>query len=94
MSTSFIPINFGVFQQYKLLAEKTFAQLSDEQLNIIPATDSNSIALIVKHLVGNMLSRWTHFLTTDGEKPNRQRDSEFEGSYASRAEMLEQWEKG
>ncbi len=65
------------FAYYKLLGEKTFAQLTDEQLFWQYNQESNSIAIIVKHLWGNMLSRWTDFLTTDGEKEWRDRDAEF-----------------
>ena len=83
-----------LFQHYKGLAEKTIAQLDDEQINWRPNDSSNSIAIIVHHLSGNMLSRFTDFLTSDGEKPWRDRDAEFETGYATRAEMMEAWEKG
>ncbi|HNI44067.1 MAG TPA: DUF1572 family protein, partial [Chitinophagales bacterium] len=66
------------FEYYKMLGEKTFAQVSDEQLFWQFNEDSNSIASIVKHLSGNMVSRWTDFLTSDGEKADRQRDAEFD----------------
>ena len=82
------------FRYYKSLGEKAIAQLADDKLNVQLNDESNSIALIVKHLEGNMLSRWTDFLTTDGEKPSRQRDGEFEGGYDSRAELLAAWERG
>lgn len=82
------------FEYYKLLGEKTFAQVSDEQLFWQYNADSNSIAAIVKHLSGNMLSRWTDFLTTDGEKATRDREAEFDNDLTSRAEMHEQWERG
>lgn len=83
-----------LFQHYKSMAEKAIAQLDDEQLNWRPNDSSNSIAIIVHHLSGNMLSRFTDFLTSDGEKPWRDRDAEFETGYTSRAEMMEAWDKG
>lgn len=82
------------FAYYKSLGEKTFSQLTDEQLFEQYNDTSNSIAIIVKHLWGNMLSRWTDFLTSDGEKPWRNRDSEFENDIANRTELLEKWEAG
>ncbi len=82
------------FQYYKGLADKAIAQTDDTHLHWQPNEASNSIAIIVKHLVGNMLSRWTDFLTTDGEKPWRNREAEFEGGYPSRAAMLAHWEQG
>jgi hypothetical protein len=82
------------FEYYKMLGEKTFAQLSDEYLFWKYNEESNSIATIVKHLWGNMLSRWTDFLTTDGEKEWRERDAEFENDIESRAELLAKWNEG
>lgn len=82
------------FEYYKLLGEKAIAQLSDEALFYQPNGESNNIAIIVKHLWGNMLSRWTHFLTEDGEKPWRKRDTEFEPTVKTRAELLKKWEEG
>ena len=79
---------------YKDLGDKTLAQLNVEQLHWQPAGEPNSIYLIIKHLSGNMVSRWTNFLTTDGEKPERNRDAEFEEDAASKEEVLETWEKG
>jgi hypothetical protein len=70
------------------------AQLSDEQLQLAIDPESNSIAVIVKHLAGNMRSRWTDFLSTDGEKPDRNRDSEFDAPPATRAALMELWEAG
>ncbi len=81
------------FQYYKMLGEKTFQQLTDEQLFWQYNQETNSIATIVKHLAGNMLSRWTDFLTTDGEKEWRNRDSEFENDQSSRTTLIELWEK-
>ncbi|MCB9330962.1 MAG: DUF1572 family protein [Lewinellaceae bacterium] len=82
------------FKYYKLLGDKTFAQLTDDKLFWQYNDDSNSIATIVKHIWGNMLSRWTDFLTSDGEKTWRDRDAEFENDIASREELLEKWEEG
>ena len=82
------------FGYYKLLGEKTFSQLTDEQLFIEANSESNSIATIVKHLRGNILSRWTDFLTTDGEKEWRKRDEEFENDICTREELLQKWQVG
>ena len=82
------------FQSYKSLAEKTFAQLSDEHLSWQFNSESNSIATIVKHMGGNMLSRWTDFLTTDGEKDWRRRDEEFENDVHNRDEIMKIWNEG
>lgn len=91
---TYLPSITKQFESYKQLGDKTFAQLSDEQLFWKANEQSNSIANIVKHMEGNMLSRWTDFLTTDGEKDWRDRDGEFERSSANRGEMLAQWEAG
>lgn len=82
------------FQYYKELAEKTFQQVSDEQLFWQYNEESNSIGTLVKHLAGNMQSRWTNLLTENGEKEWRNRDSEFENDLQTKAEMLEIWDKG
>jgi hypothetical protein len=82
------------FLYYKTLGEKAIDQLEEEQLFISVNEDTNSIALIVKHLSGNMLSRWTNFLTSDGEKEWRNRDSEFEPSFTTKKELLDLWDKG
>jgi hypothetical protein len=82
------------FEYYKLLGDKTFSQLKDEHLFWQYNDDSNSIATIVKHLWGNMLSRWTDFLTTDGEKEWRNRDAEFENDVSTREELLKKWNEG
>jgi len=83
-----------LFEYYRLLGEKTFDQLTEEQMFWKYNSESNSIATIIKHLSGNMLSRWTDFLTTDGEKEWRNRDSEFEIGIESKEEILKLWEKG
>ena len=82
------------FLRYKLMGEKALAQVLDENLNKIFAPDLNSVAMIVRHISGNLISRFTDFLTTDGEKSWRDRESEFEEKEYSRAEMLELWEQG
>ena len=82
------------FEYYKMLGDKTFSQLTDDNLFWQYNEDSNSIAIIVKHLWGNMLSRWTDFLITDGEKDWRNRDAEFENDIANRQELLEKWNAG
>jgi len=82
------------FELYQHLGEKAIAQLPDEALFFQPNEESNSIAVIVRHLWGNMLSRWTDFLTTDGEKPWRQRDAEFESLTKDRNELMQQWQEG
>ena len=82
------------FEYYKMLGEKTFDQLSDEQLFWQYNEESNSIAILVKHLWGNMMSRWTDFLTTDGEKDSRDREAEFENAIKTREALLEKWNEG
>ena len=79
---------------YKTIAEKAMEQLSEEQLFVSVNEDTNSIANIVKHMSGNMISRWTDFLTSDGEKPWRERDTEFESFKTSKKDLLEIWDKG
>ncbi|HLL74183.1 MAG TPA: DUF1572 family protein [Pyrinomonadaceae bacterium] len=84
-----------IFRANKQLAERAMAQLSDEELFIAIDAESNSVAVIVKHLAGNMRSRWTDFLTTDGEKPDRDRDSEFVlDESTTREEVMRWWEEG
>ena len=82
------------FMMYKQLGEKAMAQLDEQELNWHANEDSNSIATIVKHMWGNMLSRWTDFLTTDGEKPWRQRDAEFENDHRTRDQLMQKWNEG
>jgi hypothetical protein len=93
-TTSYIVDALGVFRNYKRLAEGAMMQVSDEQLYTTLDPEMNSIALIVKHMAGNMCSRWTDFLTSDGEKPWRNRDCEFEEPPAGRAALMEMWERG
>ncbi|MBK9249870.1 MAG: DUF1572 family protein [Ignavibacteria bacterium] len=82
------------FHKLKSLADKSIAQLSGDDLNYILDKESNSIAIIMKHLAGNMVSRWTDIYTADGEKLTRNRDSEFTGEYVSREKIIEYWERG
>ena len=84
----------GEFRGLKRLADKAAAQLGDEEFFRAIDPESNSVALIMKHIAGNMRSRWTDFLTSDGEKPWRDRDAEFVDSFGSRAELLGAWERG
>ena len=74
-TTSYLKDSLSLFRYYKSLSERAMAQVSDEDLFTTLDDESNSIAIVVKHMAGNMLSRWTDFLTSDGEKPNRDRDS-------------------
>ncbi|TXG39446.1 DinB family protein [Seonamhaeicola maritimus] len=82
------------FRYYKSLSDKTIEALSFEELQKELMRDSNSVSIIVKHLVGNMRSRWTNFLTEDGEKSWRDRDSEFEDTFTSKDELVENWNNG
>jgi hypothetical protein len=82
------------FRANKGWADKAIAQLPDEKLHIALDANTNCIAVIMKHVAGNLRSRWTDFLTTDGEKPWRNRDDEFVDSFSSRAELLANWESG
>ena len=91
---SFLESAVKQFQYYKMLGDKTFVQLSEKQLLRQDSELENSVAVIVNHLWGNMLSRWTDFRTTDGEKDFRDRDQEFEQVIASKEEMLRKWEEG
>lgn len=94
MKTDFIAIALQQFKTYKSLGEKAIAQTQDANLFVQAHPDSNSIAIVVQHLWGNMLSRWTDFLTTDGEKEWRKREEEFEPILQTRAAVLAQWEDG
>jgi Protein of unknown function (DUF1572) len=92
--TSYVKDSIGLLGYYKRLGERAMEQCPDEGLFATLDPESNSIATIVKHLAGNMRSRWQDFLTTDGEKPDRNRDTEFEDPPKTRAEVLERWERG
>ena len=93
-TTSYLEDSQALFAYYKKLGERAMEQVTDEQLFAALDEEANSIAIIVKHMAGNMRSRWTDFLTSDGEKPTRDRDGEFEAPPASRAELMRIWEEG
>jgi hypothetical protein len=93
-TTSYLKDSIDLFRYYKKLAERAMAQCPDEGLFTMLDAESNSIAIVVKHMAGNMRSRWTNFLTSDGEKPDRNRDTEFEAPPTTRAELMEMWERG
>src|SRR5256714_7662139 len=84
----------NAFEANKRLADRAVAQVPDEKLHVTLDVNTNSIAVIMKHVAGNLLSRWTDFLTTDGEKPWRNRDDEFVDTFTSRADLLAYWESG
>ena len=90
----FLSAAINAFEANKRLADRAVEQVPDDKLHVALHEDTNSIAVIMKHIAGNLISRWTDFLTTDGEKPGRHRDSEFVDSFSSRAELLEFWERG
>jgi len=94
MNTEYLKSARKIFSDYKRMAEKTMEQLSEKQLYWAPDKESNSIAIIAKHLWGNMRSRWTNFLTEDGEKPWRNRDTEFEMDWKGRDTLMQKWEEG
>lgn len=94
LTTSYLKDSIDLFRYYKKSAERAMEQCPEEGLFVALDSESNSIANIVKHMAGNMRSRWTDFLTTDGEKPDRNRDSEFEEPPKTRGELLTLWESG
>lgn len=93
-TTSYLQDSIDLLRYYKRLGDRAMEQCPEEGLFQVLDAESNSIATIVKHLAGNMRSRWADFLTTDGEKPDRNRDTEFETPPTTRAEVLALWEKG
>ena len=94
LSTSYLRDSIGLFNYYKKLGERAMEQCPDDALSTTLDAESNSIAIIVKHLAGNMRSRWMDFLTTDGEKPDRNRDTEFAAPPQTREQLMEMWERG
>lgn len=94
VTTIFLESVLKELRDYKSLGDKTFAQLSDNDLHYQSNEECNSIAVNIQHMHGNMLSRWTNFLTEDGEKEWRQRDAEFEEQQLTREELLQRWEEG
>jgi hypothetical protein len=91
-TTSYLKDSADLLRYYKRLGDRAIEQAPDEALFATLDSESNSIAIIVKHMTGNMRSRWTDFLTADGEKPDRNRDAEFEAPPETRAEMMMLWE--
>jgi hypothetical protein len=90
----FVPAILNAFEANKRLADRAVEQVADAKLHVALDDNTNSIAVIMKHVAGNLSSRWTDFLTTDGEKPWRKRDDEFVDSFQGRAELLAHWERG
>jgi hypothetical protein len=93
-TTSYIEDSLSLFRYYKNLADRAMEQVTDEQLLTVLDPEMNSIALTVKHMAGNMRSRWTDFLTSDGEKPDRNRDGEFVEPPSRRQDLMKLWEDG
>jgi uncharacterized damage-inducible protein DinB len=93
-TTSYLEDSLALFRYYKNLVERAMAQVSDEQLVATLDSEMNSIAVIVKHMTSNMRSRWTDFLTSDGEKPGRDRDADFADPPATREALLALWDEG
>jgi uncharacterized protein DUF1572 len=93
-TTSYLRDSRAILRYYKMLGERAMAQATDDHLTVTLDAESNSIAIIVKHLSGNMISRWTDFLSADGEKPDRDRDAEFTTPPQTRAEITALWEAG
>jgi hypothetical protein len=91
---AFLQSSVKKFKFQKALGEKTFDQLEEKDFFFKPSRESNSIAVIVHHMAGNMLSRWTNFLTEDGEKPWRERDKEFEDSFKTKEQVMDAWNRG
>jgi len=94
IATEFLLAIINAFEANKRLADRAVEQVPDDKLFIALDENTNSIAIVIKHVAGNLISRWTDFLTTDGEKPWRNRDDEFVDSFGSRAEVLGFWERG
>lgn len=93
-AANFLDISRKMFLYYKGLTDKAMAVLSPEEIHFVPDEMSNSVAVLVHHMSGNMLSRFTDFLTSDGEKEGRNRDAEFEDTHTSKEEMMQAWEQG
>src|SRR5262245_65112571 len=94
IAAEFMAASINAFEANKRLADRAVEQVPDEKLHAALDANTNSIAVIMKHVAGNLTSRWTDFLTMDGEKPWRNRDDEFVDTFTSRAEILEAWERG
>jgi uncharacterized damage-inducible protein DinB len=94
IAAEFLSAAINAFEANRRLADRAVEQVPDDKLRIALDENTNSIAVIMKHIAGNLLSRWTDFLTTDGEKPWRHRDNEFVDSFRDRAELFDYWERG
>src|SRR3954454_21330018 len=94
IAAEFMSAIINAFEANKRLADRAVEQVPDHKLHVALDENTNSIAVIMKHVAGNLISRWTDFLTTDGEKPDRNRDSEFVDSFKNRTELMEFWERG
>jgi len=92
--SEYLRVTGEIYKKYKLMGEKTFEQMEDKDFYYKTDEESNSIAMLIQHISGNLISRFTDFLTTDGEKPNRHRDDEFEEHNYSREKLLQKWEEG
>ena len=93
IAIEFLSAVINAFEANKRLADRAVEQVPDDKLHVSLDGNTNSIAVIMKHVAGNLLSRWTDFLTTDGEKPARDRDSDFVDSFTCRADLIEWWER-
>src|SRR5258708_29346824 len=91
LTTSYLEDSIALFRFYKKMAEGAIEQVTDDQLFVTLDAEMNSIAIIMKHMSGNMRSRWTNFLTSDGEKPDRNRDTEFVEPPSTRADLMQSW---
>ncbi len=94
VSEEYLRVTGEIFKRYKSLGDKTFEQLDDEDFYYRTDEDSNSISILIQHIGGNLASRFTDFLTSDGEKSNRTRDEEFEEQNLTRKKLIEKWEEG
>lgn len=93
LTSSCLHDSIPLFRYYKKLADRAIEQVTDDDLGLKIDPESNSIAIVMQHVAGNLRSRWTDFLTSDGEKPDRNRDAEFEPRTASRQELIDEWER-
>ena len=93
-TTSYLKDSLAMLRYYKAMAERAISQVTDQELAMTLDEEMNSIALVVKHMAGNMRSRWTDFITSDGEKPDRNRDTEFTDAPATREALMQLWEDG
>lgn len=94
LAEHYLETSLAAFKSQKKLADRAMAQLDEAGMFWVPEPESNSVAIIVKHVAGNMISRWTDFLTTDGEKPSRNRDDEFVDGFTNKQQALDVWQQG